>query len=103
MRGCTAPALRGPPPQLATEPVRVQRRVSAAGVIMVAWQRIALSRVHAGRTVTLDVTDTDLAIHRDDGTRTIRRTNNRSVPDQSPAIPQIELATIGAYADRATQ
>jgi hypothetical protein len=33
------------------------------------------SRVHAGKTVTTDVTDTDLTVACDDGPRTVRRTN----------------------------
>ena len=52
----------GPPPQPSADPVRVQRRVSATGVIMVAGQKIALGRVHAGQTVTVLVSDTSLTI-----------------------------------------
>jgi transposase InsO family protein len=46
----------GPPPQPATDPVIVQRRVSATGVVMVTGQVIALGRVHAGKTVTIHST-----------------------------------------------
>lgn len=46
---------------------------------MVVGQKIALGRVHAGKTVTIDVTDTQLGIHCDDGTRTVRRTTNQPV------------------------
>ncbi|MCM0678899.1 hypothetical protein NCC78_30140 [Micromonospora phytophila] len=35
--------------------------------------RIALGRVHAGKTVTIHVTDTELAIACDDGTRSFVR------------------------------
>ena len=42
----------GPPPRPRTEPITVQRRVSATGVIWVCRQRVALGRVYAGRTVT---------------------------------------------------
>jgi hypothetical protein len=69
----------GPPPQPAIEPVTVQRRVSATGTIMVAWQKITLGRVHAGKTVTVRVGDTELAIECDDGIRTVRRTNHKPV------------------------
>jgi Integrase core domain len=65
----------GPPPTPRTEPVRVQRRVSDTGVVMIARQTVALGRVHAGKTVTIDVTDTDLVVACDDGPRTVRRTN----------------------------
>ena len=65
----------GPPPIPSPQPVRVQRRVSDTGVVMVARQVVALGRVHAGKTVTIDVTDTDLVVACDDGPRTVRRTN----------------------------
>jgi hypothetical protein len=42
------------PPQPSTD----QRRASATGVVMVAWQKIALGRVHAGKTVTIHVKST---------------------------------------------
>jgi transposase InsO family protein len=69
----------GPAPQPRTEPVRVQRRASNSGVVMVVGQKVALGRVHAHKTVTIDVTDTELAIHCDDGTRTVRRTTDQPV------------------------
>ncbi|WP_411267404.1 IS481 family transposase [Actinoplanes sp. KI2] len=65
----------GPPPSASPEPVRVQRRASATGVVMVARQTVALGRVHAGKTVTIDVSDSELIIACDDGPRVIRRTN----------------------------
>ncbi len=46
---------------------------------MVAGQRIALGGVHAGKTVTIDVTDTNLIIGCDDGPRTIHRTTDQPV------------------------
>ena len=64
----------GPPPVTSTDPVRVQRRVSETGVVMVARQPVALGRVHAGKTVTIEVTDTELIVACDDGPRTFRRT-----------------------------
>jgi hypothetical protein len=54
--------------------VAVQRRVSDTGVVMVARQTVALGRTHAGKTVTVDVTDTDLIVACDDGPHTVRRT-----------------------------
>jgi transposase InsO family protein len=65
----------GPPPQPSRDPVRVQRRVSDTGVVMVARQVVALGRVHAGKTVTIDVTDAELVVACDDGPLTVRRTN----------------------------
>jgi transposase InsO family protein len=70
----------GPPPWPATEPIRVQRRVSATGVIVVCRQKIALGRAHAGQTITIAVSDTTLAIELDDAeTRVVRRTTTNPV------------------------
>jgi hypothetical protein len=78
----------GPPPRPSAEPVRVQRRASATGVIMVAGQKAALGRSHAGQTVTVMVSGTTLAIEFADGdTRVIRRTTTqpvRSIKGQRP-------------------
>ena len=82
----------GPPPPSA-EPVPVQRRALATGVIMVAGQRAALGRIHAGQTVTVLVTDTTLTIEFSDGeTRATGRTTThpvRSIRGQRPrtALP----------------
>lgn len=46
---------------------------------MVTWQKIALGRVHAGKTVTVDVGDEELTVECDDGIRTIRRSNTNPV------------------------
>ena len=46
---------------------------------MVAGQKVALGRVHAGATVTLDVSETELVIYCGDGTRTVRRTTDQPV------------------------
>lgn len=43
----------GPLPRPSTEPIRVQRRASNTGVIMVAGQKVALGRVHKHQTVTV--------------------------------------------------
>jgi transposase InsO family protein len=69
----------GPPPRPRTEPVTVQRRVSATGRITVCRQQVALGRINAGRTVSVHVSEHTLAIELDDETRTIRRTTTRPV------------------------
>jgi transposase InsO family protein len=69
----------GPPPRPRTEPVTVQRRISATGVITVCRQRVSLGRVHAGRVVTVHVSEHTLAVELDGETRTIRRTTSRPV------------------------
>ena len=51
----------GPPPRPPSEPVRVPRRASATGVIVVCGQKIALGRAHAAQTVSIAVSDTTQA------------------------------------------
>jgi hypothetical protein len=53
----------GPPPQPSTDPITAQRRVSATGTVMLAWPKIALGRVHAGKTVTIHVGDSEFTVH----------------------------------------
>ena len=65
--------------QPATGPVQVQRRASNSGVVMVVGQKVALGRINAGKTVTIEVTDTDLTIHADAGPHTVRRTNQQPI------------------------
>jgi len=82
----------GPVPRPSTEPVTVQRRVASNGVFMIAGQKIALGRQHAGRTVTVHVSETTLAIdlpdeNGDADTRVVRRTTEqpiRSIKGQRP-------------------
>jgi Integrase core domain len=69
----------GPPPRPRSEPVTVQRRVSATGRIVVCRQAVSLGRVHAGRIVSVHVCEHTLAIELDDETRTVRRTTTRPV------------------------
>ena len=70
----------GPPPRPSIEPVRVQRRASNSGIIMVAGQKVALGRLHQHKTVTVTVSDTTLAIELTDGdTTVVRRTTTQPV------------------------
>jgi hypothetical protein len=69
----------GPAPQPSAGPVRVERRVSISGGVMVVGQKIALGRVHAHKTVAIDVTETELTVHCDDGIRTFRRTTEQPI------------------------
>ncbi|MFG1755237.1 IS481 family transposase [Streptosporangium sandarakinum] len=52
----------GPAPRPATEPIRVQRRVSSRGWIAIAGQRIGVGIVHAGATVTVEAADATFRI-----------------------------------------
>jgi hypothetical protein len=71
----------GPAPRPSTEPVTVQRRASATGVILVARQKIALGRAEAGQTVTVHVAEHTLTIETDGGPP-------HRHPDHHPAHPQ---------------
>jgi hypothetical protein len=100
----------GPPPRPRSEPVTVQRRVSATGVITVCRQPIALGRVHAGRTISVHVSEHTLAIELDDDEiRTVRRTNSRPVRvikgsrRQNSARAQATSTEPSASAVRATE
>lgn len=45
----------------------------------------SLGRIHAGRTVTIDVTDTELTIHCDDNVRTVRHQQAHPQHQSRPA------------------
>ncbi|WP_409000632.1 IS481 family transposase [Streptomyces europaeiscabiei] len=66
----------GPPPRPRVEPVRVQRRVSAVGTVMVCRQTVSLGRPYAGQTVTVHVSDTTISVELDGQVRVIRRTTD---------------------------
>ncbi|MGH3889722.1 MAG: hypothetical protein ACRDSZ_24700 [Pseudonocardiaceae bacterium] len=84
----------GPPPRPRTEPVTVQRRPSATGVIVVAGQKLALGRTHAHTIVTVHVAEHTITVDFDDGAqRTFRRTTTqpiRSWKAQRPRTPQTD-------------
>jgi hypothetical protein len=85
----------GPPLRPSTEPIRVQRRASSTGVIVVCRQKVALGRIHQHQTVTVLVSDTTLAVQLDDGeTRVVRRTTTLAVRNikadrPRPVTPQV--------------
>ena len=83
----------GPPPRPRSEPVTVQRTVSATGVITVCRQHVSLGRSHAGRTVRVHVSEHTLAIELDGETRTVRRTTNRPVVVIKASRPHRRRAT----------
>jgi len=70
----------GPPPRPSAEPITVQRRASNTGIIMVAGQKIALGRIHAGRVVTVHVADHTVTIDLGgDDVRSVLRTTTQAV------------------------
>jgi transposase InsO family protein len=94
----------GPPPRPRSEPITVQRRVSATGVIVVCRQSIPLGRVHAGRVVRVHVAEHTMAVELDGETRTIRRTTSRPVVVIKANRPHRARATsteLSASADQA--
>lgn len=66
----------GPAPRPRVEPVRVQRRVSAVGTVMVCRQVVCLGRPYAGRTVTVHVAESTLTVELDGQVRVIQRTTD---------------------------
>ncbi|MEV3908691.1 IS481 family transposase [Streptomyces canus] len=66
----------GPPPRPGVDPVRVQRRVSTVGTVMVCRQVVSLGRPYAGQTVTVHVSDSTITIELDGQVRVIRRTTD---------------------------
>jgi transposase InsO family protein len=66
----------GPPPRSGAEPVRVQRRVSTVGTVMVCRQVVSLGRPYAGQTVTVHVSDSTITVDLDGQVRVIRRTTD---------------------------
>jgi hypothetical protein len=92
----------GPLPRPRSEPVTVQRRVSATGVITVCWQKVSLGRVHAGRTLRVYISEHTLAIELDDeparsaAPRPGRRRSGKAVGPTRP------LANYGCETGQAT-
>jgi len=84
----------GPPPRPSQEPVRIQRRASDTGVIVVAGQKVALGRTHRGQEVEIFVSETTLAIHLPgQDVRTIRRTTTQPIrnikADRPRTVPSV--------------
>jgi hypothetical protein len=70
----------GPPPTPASEPVRVQRRISCRGSLTVARQRIHVGMMHANRTVTVDSADHTFRVYDGDELLTeVARTTTRPI------------------------
>jgi transposase InsO family protein len=84
VRGLRGLRPAGPPPRPSVEPVRVQRRVSAVGTVMVCRQVVSLGRPYAGQTVTVQVSDTTITVELDGQFRVIRRIPVRNVKANKP-------------------
>ncbi|MFF8100871.1 integrase core domain-containing protein [Streptomyces sp. NPDC016640] len=76
VRGLRGLRPAGPPPRPGVEPVRVQRKVSAVGTVMVCRQVVSLGRPYTGQTVTAHVSDTAITVELDGQIRVIRRTTD---------------------------
>jgi hypothetical protein len=68
--------LMRPAPRLRVEPVRVQRRISTQGTIMVCRQVVSLGRTYAGQTVTVHVAESTITVELDGQARVIQRTTD---------------------------
>jgi transposase InsO family protein len=84
----------GPPPRPSSEPIRIQRRASDTGVIVVAGQKVSLGRTHRGQEVEILVSDTTLAIHLPgQDVRVIRRTTTQPIrnikADRPRTVPSV--------------
>ena len=79
----------GPAPQPAAELLRVERRVSCRGAIMVAKQRIHVGIQHAGKTVAVEVDDGTFTVqHGPDILPVVGRTSRKEVARFKPASPK---------------
>jgi hypothetical protein len=93
--------LRGLRPPDRPRPLRRIRCGCSAVSRPPAWswlpgRPVALGRVHAGKTVTIEVTDTELVVACDDGPRTVRRSNQlpiRNLKADRPRELNIVLET----------
>jgi hypothetical protein len=82
----------GPPPRPAATPLRVERRVEHGGVLVIATQRIRVGKIHAGATLTVEVSDTTFRIF--DGPQlltTATRTTSKEVARFKARKPQPAL------------
>ena len=87
----------GPPPRPSLEPVRVQRRASNSGIVMVCGQKIALGRLHRWQTVTIAVSETTLAIELpDQEPKIVRRTTTTAARNIKAARPRPRVETPAA-------
>jgi hypothetical protein len=85
----------GPPPRPSVEPVRVQRRASNTGVIMLCGQKVALGRTYRHQTLTIHVTETTFAVDLDDGeTRVVRRTTTTPIRNIKANRPRPVLSQV---------
>jgi hypothetical protein len=70
----------GPPPTPPTDSLRVERRVSSRGAIVVAGQRIHAGIGHAGRTLTVEAADTTWRVYDGDTLITdVARTTTKNI------------------------
>ncbi|MGW3606810.1 IS481 family transposase [Micromonospora sp. NPDC005161] len=69
----------GPLPTLAPEPMRVERRVSSRGSLVIAGQRIHVGIRHAGATLTVEAADTTFRVH--DGDQLVTEVTRTTAKD----------------------
>ena len=85
----------GPPPRPSVEPVRVQRRASNTGVIMLCGQKVALGRIYRHQTLTVHVSETTFAVELGDGEiRVVRRTTTTPIRNIKANRPRPVLSQV---------
>jgi transposase InsO family protein len=85
----------GPPPRPSVEPIRVQRRASNTGVIMLCGQKVALGRIYRHQTLTVHVSETTFAVELDDGEiRVVRRTTTTPIRNIKANRPRPVLSQV---------
>jgi hypothetical protein len=86
----------GPAPIPAPEPVRVERRVSCRGALVVARQRVHVGIAHAGRTLAVEAADTTWRVYDDAGLiAEVPRTTTRNIARfkvRKPELPRRRTA-----------
>ncbi|WP_433653345.1 IS481 family transposase [Micromonospora zamorensis] len=91
----------GPPPTPAPEPVRVERRVSCRGSLVIAGQRIHVGIAHAGTTLTVEAADTTFRVHDGDQLLTeVPRTTTKPITRfkvRKPELPRQRHAASTSY------
>jgi transposase InsO family protein len=92
----------GPPPVPAAEPLRVQRKVSSRGQIVIAGQKIQVGIGHAGTTVTIQDTDGTFRISLDDHVITeVARTTTKPIARYKARKPEHPRTDRGAVSSQA--
>jgi hypothetical protein len=92
----------GPAPVPRPEPIRVQRRVSSRGALVVAGQRIHVGIAHAGRTLDVEAADHTIRLYDEAGVLVAEapRTTTKSIARFKVRKPEGARSRAGSEAIR---